>query len=108
MVARRMTSAIGRRILSPSASKAMSILREIIEGDLRSPARAKSTSDPPRYFFPMAAWLNVNWTLLGVDISVSITILGKSSRTLLYFFVGRLVRAHDFLNLMGILGAKSV
>ena len=107
-MARRMTSAIGRRILAPSASKAMSILREITEGDLRSPARAKATMDPPRYFFPTAVWLNFNWTLLGVALLVSITILDKSSQTLLYFFVGRLARSHDFLNIMGILVAESV
>ena len=44
---RRRTSAIGRRILSPSAAKVISILAEIIEGELRSPDTEKPQQIPP-------------------------------------------------------------
>ena len=82
---RRRTSAIWRRILTPSAAKVMSILRGKTEGELRSPARSKATTDYPRNLFPTAAWPNVNWTSPGVALLVSIARLGKSSQTFLYF-----------------------
>ena len=53
--ARRRTSAIRRRIFSPSAAKAISMLNEITEGEFRSPARAKTTTDSPSDLFPTAA-----------------------------------------------------
>ena len=71
---------MGRRILSPSAAKAMSIFMETTEGESRFPARAKDTTDSPRELFPTVAWANVNWTLPGVALLVSMARLGKSSQ----------------------------
>ena len=62
----------------------MSILRKITEGELISLAREKSTTDSPRDLFPSAAWPNINWTLPGMALLVSIAILGKFSQTLFY------------------------
>ena len=45
---RRRTCAIGRRILSPSVAKAISIFWEITEDENRFPAWKKDTTDPPR------------------------------------------------------------
>ena len=53
--ARRITSAIGRQIFSPSTAKAISMLNKITEGDLRSPAREKATMDSPSDLLPTAA-----------------------------------------------------
>ena len=53
--ARRRTSAIGRRIFLLSVTKAISMLNGITEGELRSPTRAKATTDYPSDLFPTAA-----------------------------------------------------
>ena len=58
--ARSRTSAIGKRILLPSAAKAISIFMEITEVEHRSPDRVKATTDSPRDLFLIAAWPNVN------------------------------------------------
>ena len=90
--ARRRTSAIGRRIFLPY------ILREIIEGEIRSPARMKSTMDYPRDLFPTAVWTNINWTFPSVALFVNIVRLGKSLKTLLYFLEdGSLVRMTSWI-----------
>ena len=65
--------------------KATSILKETTEYELISPARTKSTTDPPRDLFPTVAWPNVNRNLPGVALLVSIARLRKSSQTFLYF-----------------------
>ena len=83
--AQRRTSGIGRQILSPSAAKAMSILTEITEGELRYTSREKTTTDSPSDFFQMDAWPDVNCNLAGVAILVSIARLGESLQTFLYF-----------------------
>ena len=69
-----------RKIASGSAKenfRDLSILRETTEGDLRSPARAKPTTDYPKDLFPMVAWPNIHWTSPGVALLVSIAKFGK-------------------------------
>ena len=71
---------------------------EITEGELRSPARAKSKTDSSRDFFPTTVWPNINWILPGVVLLVNITRLRGSSQTLLYFLAaGSLVRMTSWI-----------
>ena len=67
-------------------AKAISVLIEMTEGESRFPARANSTTDSPRDLFPTVACANVNWTLPGVVILVSIEKLGKSLQTFYIFW----------------------
>ena len=98
--ARRKTSVIRRQILLPYAEKAMSILMETTECEARISAREKATTDYPRDLFPMVTLQNVYWTLPGVALLVSMTRLGKSSQTLLYFLadgsLGRMVSSIEW------------
>ena len=79
VAARRRTSMIVRRILLLSMAKEISILREITESDIRSPARAKTTTYSPRDLFSMSAWPNFNRISPGMALLVSIATLRKSS-----------------------------
>ena len=47
----RRNSVMGRRILSPSAEKLMSVLMETTEGESRFPIRANATTDSSRYLW---------------------------------------------------------
>ena len=53
------------------------------EGELRSPARVKATTDSPSDLIPTAAWQNANWILPGVELLVSISGLEKTSHIFL-------------------------
>ena len=99
---------MGRRILLLSVAKAISMLIETIEVESRFPARANTTTDTPRDLFPTVTCVNVSWTSFGVALLVGMARLGKSSQTFLYFFGGRLARAHDVLNRTEILVEDSV
>ena len=94
--------------MSLSAEKAMSILRETIEGEFRSPARANATTDSSGGLFPKAAWPKIHWTLPGLALLVSICKIREILAELLVLFGGWLDRAHDFLNLTENLVAESV
>ena len=78
--ARRRTSTIRRRIFLLAAEKAISMLNKITEGELRLPARAKSTKDSPSDLFATAASPNVNWISPGVELFVGIVRLENPFR----------------------------
>ena len=91
--AQRITSIMGRWILSPSMAKAISVLIETTEGQSIFPARENITTGSLRDLFPTVVCQDVSWTFSGMAILVSMEILGKSSQTVLYFWAaGSLAR----------------
>ena len=85
--ARKITSAIGRRILSPAMEEAMSELIETEVNRLSDPSGANVVTDPPRDFFPMDRFANVSCALLGMELLVGMARLGKYSHTSLNFLL---------------------
>ena len=84
---------MGRRILSTSVTKEISMLIETTEGESRFSDRANATKYHLRDLLPMVACTNVCWILPGVVLLVSIARLGKSLQTYLYFLAaGSLAR----------------
>ena len=75
------TSTISRRILSPYITKEVLMSIKTIEGESSDPSRANYVTDFPRDLFPTYAWANVSGTLTGVEILVSMAIIGKLLNT---------------------------
>ena len=75
------TSAISRRILSLYITKEVLMSIKTIEGESSDPSRANYVTDFPRDLFPTYAWANVSGTLTGVEILVSMAIIGKLLNT---------------------------
>ena len=80
---------MGRRVLSTSVTKEISMLIETTEGESRFSDRANATKDHLRNLLPMVACKNFSWTSPGVALLMSMARLGKSLQFFLFWWMAR-------------------